>query len=89
MKYSNHELESPSMSKYLSSLSSELHYQALERVVNKYNDGLVTERAANKMIDSINDIRKKYTNLKSMHYLPIPTKKLEALYRAYSESIYE
>ena len=88
MKYPNHELESSTtISKYLSSLSSELHFQALERVVNKYNDGLVTEKAANKMIDSINDVRKKYTNLKSMHYAPIPTQKLEALYRRYSENI--
>ena len=88
MKYLNHELESSTrISKYLSSLSSELHFQALERVVNKYNDGLVTEKAANKMIDSINDVRKKYTNLKSMHYAPIPTQKLEALYRTYSEKI--
>jgi len=88
MKYTNHELESStSMSKYLSSLSSELHFQALERVVNKYNDGLVSEKVANKMIDSINDLRNKYTNLKSMHYAPMPTQKLEALYRAYSENI--
>lgn len=88
MKYPNNELESStSMSKYLSSLSSELHFQALERVVHKYNDGLVSEKAANKMIDSINDIKKNSTNLKSMHYLPMPTQKLEALYRAYSDSI--
>ena len=88
MKYLNHELESSTrISKYLSSLSSELHFQALERVVNKYNDGLVTEKAANKMIDSINDVRKTYTNLKSMHYAPIRTQKLEALYRRYSENI--
>ena len=87
MKDPNHELESAiSMRKYQSSFSSELHFQALEKIVNKYNDGLISVKVANKKIDSINDIRKKFTDIKSIRYVPISIQKLEALYRACSES---
>ncbi len=85
MKDPNHELESAkSMRKYLTSRSSELHYKALERIVSKYNNGSISVEEANKKINDINEIRKKYLDIKSVNFIPISVQKLEVLYLAYS-----
>jgi len=42
MKNPNHEFESvKNMRKYLSNIGSELHFQALKRIVNKFNSGQI------------------------------------------------
>ena len=85
MKDPNHELESAkSMRKYLTSRSNELHYKALVRIVSKYNNGLISVEEANKKINDINEIRKKYLDIKSVNFVPISVQKLEVLYLAYS-----
>lgn len=81
----NHQLESAKFFlKYQSSSSSKLHYQALERIVGKYNSGSISEKVAEKKIKAINEIRNKYDDIKSVRYIPISIQKLEVLYLAYS-----
>lgn len=85
MKDPNFELESAKFFlKYQTSRSSRLHFQALERIVSKYNSGSISAKVADKKIKAINDIRNKHDDIKSLHYIPISIKKLEVLYLAYS-----
>ena len=72
------------MLKYQTSISSKLHYQALERIVKKYNSGAISAKVADKKIKAINEIRQKHDDIKSAHYMPISIQKLEVLYLAYS-----
>lgn len=85
IKNPNHELESAKfLLKYQTSSSSKLHYQALERIVNKYNSGSISAKVADKKIKAINEIRQKHDDIKSVQYMPISIQKLEVLYLAYS-----
>lgn len=85
MKNPNHEFESASfMLKYQTSLNSRLHFQALERIVNKYNSGTMSAEVADKKINTINDLRMKYDDVKSLRYIPMSIQKLEMLYDSYS-----
>ena len=85
IKNPNHELESARfLLKYQTSSSSKLHYQALERIVKKYNGGSISANVADKKIKAINEIRQKHDDIKSVRYIPISIQKLEVLYIAYS-----
>ena len=84
MKDPNNELESARFyQKYISSYNNKLHFQALERIVAKYNDGSISAEVADKQIRSINDIRNKYEDVKSESYASISTEHLEMLYLEY------
>ncbi|MGB5279846.1 MAG: hypothetical protein WBN37_00860 [Arenicellales bacterium] len=85
MKNPNHEFESvKNMRKYLSNIGSELHFQALKRIVNKFNSGQISGIEADQNISTINDIRKKYLDIKSVRYTPISIQNLEEIYLASS-----
>ena len=85
MKNPNDEFEAAkSERKYLTDACSELHYHALEGIVRKFNCGRISEVEADQQISYINDIRKKYLDIKSVRYTPISIEKLEAIYHAYS-----
>lgn len=85
MRDPNQELESArSMRKYLSCHASKLHLEALERIVNKYNQGSISKKEASDLIDLIIKIRDDYTNVKSKYYIPTSVKKLEEQYRAFT-----
>ncbi len=72
------------MRKYLSNIGSELHFQALKRIVNKFNSGQISGIEADQNISTINDIRKKYLDIKSVRYTPISIQNLEEIYLASS-----
>lgn len=85
MKDPNHELASAKfLLKYQTSYSSKLHFQALERIVNKYNSGSLSKEEANDRMKAINAIRKDHDDIKSERYIPVSIQKLEVLYLAYS-----
>ena len=72
MRDPNQELESArSMRKYLSCRTSELHLEALERIVNKYNQGLISKDETSNLIDLINSIRNDFTNQNIIFPLPL------------------
>lgn len=85
MRDPNQELKSArSMRKYLSCRASELHLEALERIVNKYNQGSISKEETSHLIDLINSIRNNFTNIKSKYYIPTSVKKLEEQYLAFT-----
>ena len=85
MRNPNYELDSARiMRKYLSCRASELHLEALERVVKKYNQGSISREEASNLIDLINSIRNDFTNIKSKYYIPTSVNKLEDQYRAFT-----
>ena len=84
MKDPNYELESARINqKYISSFNSKLHFQALERIVAKYNDGSISAEIAHTQIRAINDIRNKYDDVTSEIYASISSEHLELLYLEY------
>ena len=84
MRDPNQELESArSMRKYLSCRASKLHLEALERIVNKYNQGMISKEETSNLIDLINSIRNDFTNIKSKYYIPTSVIKLEEQYLAF------
>ena len=85
MKQPSDEFETAkSMRKYQTDIRSELHFQALERIVRKFNSGRISEVEADKQISYINDVRKKYLDIKSARYTPMSIQKLESIYLAFS-----
>lgn len=85
MKNPNDEFEAANNErKYLTDTRSELHFHALERIVNKFNRGLISEVEADKQITYINEVRKKYLDIKSARYTPMSIQKLESIYLAFS-----
>ena len=84
MKDPNYELESAKFyQKYISSIRSKLHLQALERIVAKYNDGSISAEVADKQIRAVHHIRMKYDDVKSASYVSISVEHLELLYLEY------
>lgn len=84
MKDPNHELESAKFFiKYQSSIGINLHLQALERIVDKYNDGSISAEAADKQIRAVHDIRAKFDDIKSSSYVNVSIEHLEMLYLEY------
>ena len=66
MKDPNNELESAKFfQRYLTSIGSKLHLQALERIVAKYNNGSISSEVADKQIRAIHNLRMQY------HYCPV------------------
>ena len=84
MKDPNYELESARINqKYISSFNSKLHFQALERIVAKYNDGSISAEIAHTQIRAIHDIRNKYDDTTSEFHTSISNEHLELLYLEY------
>ena len=83
MKNPNDEFEAAKKKRtYLTDIGSELHYQALERIVKRFNSGRISEAEADKRISYINDVRNKYLDIKSERYTPMSIQKLESIYLA-------
>ena len=85
MKNPNDELEAAkSMRKYQSDIPSKLHFEALERIVNRFNSGQISAIEADKQLSYINNIRNKHLDIKSERYAPTSVQKLESIYLACS-----